>query len=278
MINLLLSILAFGVSVFLLAVTIRFGLRNIGKLDAYFSQKNNSTYAGFQWHYRIPFDIGIIPEYFFALVIAYDNYFKRNWWPLKTAAFLSLFLFFAGLNNYTTVMSYFSFQLIREGGFTALFTSGSLVLFLDLIMVLYLALFTLLSIESIRMHGIYAPVRIAAYSLLSFFMAQLSLITISLILFFTFLYIVFKIIKFLFFSSRRRRRNEEEEESAGNILNKGMKEFKVELLQWEEEGVTEDETTTYAHNTNSSKKERPKITRRKRKPKEEEDIPRLHPD
>jgi len=256
-------------------VSIRYGLRGAARLDNYFSQKHNSDYPGFEWYYRIPFSIGVIPEYFYALVIAYDNYFKRNWWALKTASFIAVLVFIAGIKSRSAVADYFSFDFLMEGGITALFTSGNFVTFMNIIVLLYVGLFVLICIESIKMHGIYAPIRIAIYSLLSLMMANLTVITLSIIVFVTMVYIVIKIIGFLF-SSRRRRRyeREEEEESAGSVLGKGLREFRVELYQWEEDGKTRPKSDNKPERkTKKIKRKRPKIKRSFRK-----DIPRLHPD
>jgi len=273
--NFLISIILFAVSVFLLAVSIRYGLRGAARLDNYFSQKHNSDYPGFEWYYRIPFSIGVIPEYFYALIMAYDNYFKRNWWALKTASFIAILVFIAGLKSRSAVAAYFSFDFVIEGGITAFFTSGNFVMFMNIIVLLYAALFVLICIESIRMHGVYAPIRIAVYSILSLMMANLTVITLSIIVFITLVYIVIKIIGF-FFSSRRRRRyeREEEEETAGSVLGKGLREFRVELYQWEEEGKTRPKSEDKPERkTKKIKRKRPKIKRTFKK-----DIPRLHPD
>ncbi len=279
MLNFLISIVIFSVSVFLLAVSIRYGLRGAARLDEYFSQKNQSNYPGFQWYYRIPFSIGVVPEYFFALVIAYDNYFKRNWWALKTASFISVLVFIAGLKSRHAVASYFSLDFIEEKGITGFFTSGNFVMFMNIIVLLYVVLFILICIESFKMHGFYAPVRIVVYSLLSFMMANFTIITLSLIVLVTVVYVVLKIIVFFFSSHRRRhRRDEEEEKTAGSILGSGLQDFKTELYHWENENKSRPEPT-YHQETNKKKtikRKKPKIKRKKSA--YGNDIPRLHPD
>ena len=279
MLNFLISVVVFSASVFLLAVSIRYGLRGAARLDEYFSQKHQSNYPGFQWYYRIPFSIGVVPEYFFALVIAYDNYFKRNWWALKTASFISVLVFIAGLKSRSAVAAYFSFSFLEGKGITGFFTSGNFVMFMNIIVLLYVVLFILICIESFKMHGFYAPVRIVVYSLLSFMMANFTIITLSLIVFVTVVYVIFKIIVF-FFSSRRRRhrRDEEEEETAGSILGSGLQNFKTELYHWENEKRSRPEPT-YHQETNKKKtikRKKPKIKRKKSA--YGNDIPRLHPD
>ncbi len=278
MLHFLISLVVFSASVFLLAVSIRYGLRGAARLDAYFSQKHQSGYPGFQWYYRIPFSMGVVPEYFFALVIAYDNYFKRNWWALKTASFISVLVFVAGLKSRSAVAAYFSLSFLEGKGMAGFFTSGNFIMFMNIIVLLYAALFVLICIESFKMHGIYAPVRIVVYSLLSLMMANLTIITLSLIVFVTVIYVILKIIVFFFRSRRRRRYQDEEEESAGSILGKGLNDFKTELYQWESEEKTKSEPSSEVKSKKKKtiKRKRPKIKRKKSS--FENDIPRLHPD
>ncbi|RLD25978.1 MAG: hypothetical protein DRI54_03765, partial [Bacteroidetes bacterium] len=179
----IMSTVVFIVSAFLLAVSLRYGLKGADRMDDYFSQKNNSDYPGFEWYYRIPFSIGVIYEYFFAIVLSYESYFKKNWWALKTASFISVLVFIATLRNRSAVYTYLSFDFVKENGISALFTSGTFVNFMNIIVLLFVGLFVLICIESIKMHGVYAPVRILVYSFLSFLMADLTIIALSVIVF-----------------------------------------------------------------------------------------------
>ena len=277
MLNFFISIAVFAVSVFLLGVSIRYGLIGAGRLDDYFSAKSGRSFNGYPLYYRIPFGIGFIPEYFFFLVIGRDNYFKTNWWPVKTSGLLSILIAIVILNSRSVVYQYFSLGIIQDQGIAALFTSGTFVWFLNIITLLYFALFVLIIIESVKMHGFYAPVRIIIYSFLSFMMAQLTVIVLGLIVAVTIIYVVFKIVVFLFFSSRRsrNRKEEEDEESTGDILKGGLQLFKQEVLEWEDqlksEKVSRKETV------------KPKVRIRRKKPKikrttYKDDIPWLHPD
>jgi hypothetical protein len=278
MIDFLISMVVLAVSVFLLVISARYGLMGARKLDHYFSQKRNSTYQGFQWHYRLPFAIGMIPEYFFAIVLGYDNYYRRNWWALKTASFISVLVFIAMLKSRTAVYSYLSLDFIQDNGLLALFTSGNFVNFMNIIAVFYTALFVLICIESIRMHGFYAPVRIFTYSILSLIMANLTVIILSLIIFATVLYIVIKIIGFFFFSSKDDTEPTKDEETAGSILKGGFREFKSDLLQWEQEEQSNSTKDCKPNKPEKSKRKRPKITRKRKTISSDEDVPRLHPD
>ena len=280
MINFLISMVVFAASVFLLAVSARYGLMGAGRLDNYFSQKNNSAYPGFQWYYRIPFSLGVIPEYYYAIVLGHDNYFNRNWWALKTASFISILVFIAGLKSRLAVSDYFSFSFLQDKGIIGFFTSGNFVNFMNIIVALYVVLFILICIESIRMHGIYAPIRIIVYSLLSVFLTNLTIITLSIIVFVAVVYIVIKVIWFLFFSSKKRKKEEEEdEETASTILSGGLRDFRAELYQWEKEEKTKPITSYKPETTKATKRKRPKITRRrKRKVTTANEVPRLYPD
>ncbi len=280
MLNFFISIVIFAVSVFLLGVSLRYGLKNTARIDDYFSQKSNSNFDGFNWYYRIPFSIGVIPEYFYAMVLGNENYFNRNWWALKTSSFISILLFIAGLKSRSSVYSYFSLDFIQENGILGFFTSGNFVMFMNIIVLLYAALFVLICIESIKMHGIYAPARILTYSILSILMANLTIITISLIAFVTIVYVIIKIIGFLFFSSSKQSREDKEEESAGSILKGGFHDFKAELYDWER-SEKPDFSSTNSNNTRQSKPKkpiRPKIRRVRKVKKSDDDIPRLYPD
>ncbi|NQU31757.1 MAG: hypothetical protein HQ521_00845 [Bacteroidetes bacterium] len=282
----LISIIVFAVSVFLLAVSARYGLIGARRLDEYFSNKNNSSYNGFQLYYRIPFSIGVIPEYFYAMVLGHESYFTKNWWALKTSSFISILVFIATLSNRSAVYSYYSLGFLQDKGIIGIFTSGTFVNFMNIITLLYIALFALICIESINMHGKYAPIRITIYSMLCLIMANLTVITLSIIIFVAIVYLVIKIVWLLFFSSKRRRRrnrnyeDEEGDETAGTILSGGFKEFKTDLLNWEEDDNNSTSIKFATAKTPDMVRKRPKITRRRRKrpsPKDDE-IPRLHPD
>jgi Ca2+/Na+ antiporter len=149
---------------------------------------------------------------------------------------------------------------------------------MNIIVLLYATLFVLIIIESIKMHGIYSPVRIIVYSVLSLLMGNLTVITLSIIIFIAVVYVVIKVIGFLFFSSKNKKEDEDEEETAGSILGGGFREFKSELRQWEEDGTNAPEPTYEPTETKKAKRKRPKITRRRKKIISDDDVPRLHPD
>ncbi len=283
MLNFLISIVVFAISTFLLAVAIRYGMRGAERFDSWLLTKSGLDFTGFNWYYRIPFAIGVIPEYFYAMVLGHDNYFKYNWWALKTASFISVLLFVAMLQSRGAVASYFSLSFLGERGVLAFFTSGTFIWFLNFITLMYAALAIVVIIESIKLAGVYAPLRVLFYGFHCFLMANLTVIVLTVIVFISIIYLIYKVIKFLFFSNNRKRKvtAEAEDESAGEILNKGFSGFKVELEDWE----ANRKTTSTARKVKSKPRRKPVITRKKRPVthKEEsinteDDIPRLHPD
>jgi len=280
MLNFLIFIVVFAISTFLLAVSVRYGMIGAQRMENWLTQKSGRSFDGFDWYYRIPSAIGLIPEFFYNLVLSDEAYFKTKWWALKTSSFISVLLFIAVLKSRSGVASYYSFTFLQNKGFLAYFTSGSFVWFLNFITLMYVALAVLVTIESIRAAGWYAPIRIAYYGLLCFLMGSLTISVLSGIVAIAIIYIIFKLISFFFFSSRRRRK-QRDEETAGSILSKGLGEFKVELEEWESERKTRPRTQNIKKNTPKRKpiiRRRKPVIKKEKEPEIDDDIPRLHPD
>lgn len=282
MIKFLLYIISFVGSVFLFSMAIHYGLKLSERWDAKISSKLNRNFDGFNWFFRIPFSIGVIPEYFFYLVLRSDNYFKTNWWALKLFAFNTFLVFIAAISNNSVVNKYYSYSYYAENGINALFTSGITFWYLNLLTLFFLAIITLIIIESIRMHGWYAPVRIILYSMLSFFMAAVTLMVLSLVITITVLYIAYKVIKFLFFSSSHKKKVDDDDEDVSDQLNNSYRRFRAELYAWESSYKTSNRTTKREIKKPTIKRKRPKVERKpkpKPRPKyEDDDIPRFYPD
>ncbi len=275
MLNFFISIVVFAASTFLLALGIRYGMMGAERLDSWIQSKSGRNYDGFDWYYRIPFTLGAIPEYFYAMVLGKPNYFKTNWWALKTSSFLSVLLFIGILHSRSAVASYYSLKFLGETGIQAFFTSGTFIWYLNFITLTYVALAVLVLIESIKMGGLYGLLRAAYYGLFCLLMANLTMAVLSLIVFVALIYFAYKIIKFLFFSDRKNRSNQtEDEESVGDIFNKGFSEFRPDLADWEA-----SRKSHHRSETKPKTRRKPIITRSKAIVKEHDDsIPRLHPD
>lgn len=280
MIKFLLYIISFVGSVFLFSIAINYGLKLADTWDRRISGKLNRSFQGFNWYFRIPFSIGVIPEYFFYLVLRAENYFKTNWWALKLFAFNTFLVFIAVISNNSVANKYYSLSYYTENGISALFTSGVTFWYLNVLTLFFFAIITLIIIESVRMHGWYAPVRIILYSTLSFFMAAVTLMVLSLIITITVLYIAYKIIKFLFFSSSRKKNVDDEDVS--EQLNNNYRRFRAELYAWENSYRTSTRTIKREIKKPTIKRKRPKVERKpkpKPRPKfEDDDIPRFYPD
>jgi len=278
MLNFFISIVVFAISTFLLAVGVRYGMAGAERVDTWVLSKTRRSFEGYDWYYRIPFSFGTIPEYFYAMVLRKDNYFKTNWWALKTASFIAVLLFVALLKSRSAVAGYYSLSFLGNQGIAAFFTSGTLVWYLNFITLMYLALAVLVTIESVKMAGFYAPVRIVYYGFLCLMMANLTLLVLGVIVFVAVVHFVFKVVKFLFLSNRRRRQEQLDEESAGEILNKGLAGFKPELYEWEANRKSHIRKKATPIRKPIISRKKPVITRKQKPEMHDDDIPRLYPD
>ena len=254
MLRFIMIMIGMAAAVFTTSVAIRYGLKGALAWDNRICNKLNRNYT-------------------------FENYFSTQWWALRASAYVTLLLFFGTIFNWSIVESYYSFALISENGFSALFTSGSTVWYLNMVNILYFLVFTLIVIESIRMHKAWAPVRIVMYTVFGALMTMITLSVIALIIVLTLLYIAYRIVKFFMTSRRRRNRHSDndDDDDASEKLNNNYRVFRARLYAWEKD----------RHNIPIEKKEirKPVIKRKKpkikRKPKprpKNDDIPRFHPD
>ena len=163
-----------------------------------------------------------------------------------------------------------------------LFTSGSAYWYLNMVNILYLGLFALISIESIRMHGGWAPVRIIMYILMTIGMAIITLSVLILIIVISLLYIVYKIIKFFMTSSRRRKRrnqdDDDDDEGVSETLNNSYRRFRAELYAWEDERRDNPPKPKEKKERPKIKRKRPKIERKPKTNPKDDDSPRSAPE
>jgi len=281
MLRFILLLVGLVASVFTFAMAIRYGLWGASAWDQRICNKRNSTFTGFKLHFRIPLSIGVIPEFFYFMVLGGRNYFSTQWWALRAGSYLSLLLFIAVLFNRTAVQSYYSLSTITENGIMVLFTSGSAYWYLNMVNLLYLGLFALITAESIRMHGGWAPVRIIMYVLMTIAMAIITLSVLILIIAISVLYIVYKIIKFFMTSSRRRRKHDDDDdddEGVSETLNNSYRRFRAELYAWEDERRDNPPKPKEKKERPKIKRKRPKIERKPIDKPKDDDIPRFHPE
>lgn len=284
MLRFILLLISLAASIFTLAMFIRFMLRWATAWDQKICNKLNSSFTGYKWHIRIPLSVGVIPEYLYFLVLGRKNYFNTNWWALRIASYLSLLIFIAVLFDHSAVRAYYSLSTISELGISAYFNSGSAFWYLNMVNILYLALFALISIESIRMHKWRASIRIFMYTFMSIGMAMISLAVLILVIALSLLYIAYRIIKFFMSSRKRIRRNDDDDDDDGDNptenLNNAYRRFRAELYAWEDERRLNPPVRTNKREKPVIKRKRPKIERKpKTKPEPKDDeIPRIYPD
>jgi hypothetical protein len=275
MLNFILSFFGLLASVFLISLSIRYGLRFASVWDGYIASRRRGNGRAYNWYYRIPWSAGVIPEYFFFLVTGPKNYFSTNWWALRTGAYITALLFIALLFRNSMAGDYYQL-ILPEQGLNVLLSGSSAIWFMNIINLLYLALFSLIITESIRMHGWYAPVRIIVFTVLTVMMSAVTLATLSLIIIVSILYVLFKILMFFFSGKRKKGVPDDKNESLRGTLSNGFRAFRAELYAWESERKTVPVVTEKKDPRPVIKRSKPKIVR-KPKPRAD-DIPRFHPD
>ncbi len=279
MLNFFLSFVIFGVTTFLLALSVRYGIDGAGRLDKWFLSRVGHSFEGFDWYFRIPTAAGAIPEYFYAMVLSREHYFRSNWWALKISSFISVLLFAAMLKSRSGVESYYSLDLIRNHGFAAIFTYGTFIWYMNIISLLYTVLIVLITLESIKVAGVFAPLRTLVYLLLSIMMAALTVATLAVMTFMTVIYIVWKVISFLFFSNRSSvSKAGQGEETVEDILREGFSGFKRDLDEW-----TSGRKSLRRQEKVPAQRNKPVVTHKRAVQSgsiigDDTDIPRLYPD
>ncbi len=279
MLHFFLSLIIFAAATFLLALSVRYGIAGAGRLDNWIVSRSGRRLEGFDWYFRIPTTAGAVPEYFYAMVLTREQYFNTNWWALKISSFISVLLFIALLNSRSGVESYYSFEMIRTQGLAAIFTSGTFFWYMNIISLLITVLIVLITVESIKMTGSYALLRAPVYLLLSLLMAAFTVAMLFVIVFMTAIYIIWKIISFLFITNRDSGNfSEKGEETAEDILRSGFLVFKRDLDEW-----TSRRKSRGTQDKVSEHKKTSLITQKREVQSssifgDDTDIPRLYPD
>jgi phosphoglycerol transferase MdoB-like AlkP superfamily enzyme len=276
MLRLLLLIIGGGISVFLIALMIRYMLKVSFAWDSRMCTKLKRSFCGFRRHLRMPTAIGVVPEFFYFMVLGRENYFNARWWALRAASYISFLLFLAALFSRSTVENYYSWSYLGENGLTAYFT-GSGMWYLNMINFFFLGLIAMILIESILMHKAWAPVRFIMYTFLSLCMAYISVITIALIIAITFLYVCYKIIRFFMSSGRNTKVEVDNDDGVSDKLNNTYRQFRAELYEWETERKNDRKARRDEKKT-VIKRRKPRIERKPRSVHKNNDIPRIHPE
>lgn len=276
MLRFILYLIAGTATVFMLSFMIRYLLRASYSWDTRICNRRDTSFCGYRWHFRIPWSIGVVPEFFYFLVLGRNNYFNARWWSLRASAYISFLLFLSIIFARKTVVAYYSWSYLKENGIAAYIEGNSSFMYLNLVNILFAALFVVIVIESIRMHGGWAPVRIIFYTLLCAMMAFVNVLVLALLISFTFLYLCYKIIKFFFTSGRRYKVDVDNDDSPSDKLNNRLRRFRAELYEWERERKETREVEKTERKT-VIKRKRPKIERKPKKKTIDDDIPRIYP-
>jgi len=277
MLNFLQTLVVFTAGIFVSGLIIRYGLKFGSRIDLYFLRKARSRFGGFQWMIFLPSKLGKLYGYFQYRVIGFESYFKGISWPVKVASIVSLLLFIAFSSNRQSVIDYYTLSFFRQNDITVIFGSQISVWFLHVISLSYIILFSLILIESIRMHKFYAPVRFIIQLAFSVIMSILTVFSVSVLIIVSIIYVALKIIQFLFFN-----RNKQNQEEKKGFSIPGFQEY----LQYRESFEPE---TTYDNQQFYSEKKTRKKTKRNKVEKEtktgttgpidfDDDIGKVYPD
>lgn len=194
-------ILIFIAVTVVLAVLVRFGLRLIALIDKKFVPKTGSAFNGFAWFFRLPGKVGDLAEYYFYFLLGSKDFFSRRAWPIKVAGLLSLLLYIAYLLKGAFTKSYLSFEYFNDDVLFFLHT-GFWGWYLNTIVSGYLALVTLVTLESTRMKGLRAPLRVLSYLVLTAATTTCTFLFMASLLVAGIIYIVIRFILSLFLRSR----------------------------------------------------------------------------
>jgi hypothetical protein len=276
MLRFILFIIGGIASVLLFALMIRYLLKLSFSWDSRICSKLKSSFCGFRRHFRMPTVIGVLPEFLYFLVLGRDNYFNARWWALRMASYTSFLFFLAVLFRKSVVETYYSPTFFSENGLAAYLGGSSGMWYLNFVNLLFVALLFVILLESVRMHKGWAPVRFILYSLMASFMAYITIITMSLIISLTFLYICYKIIRFFMKSGRHPDIEVDDNDSPSDKLNNRYRRFRAELYEWEAERKADRRARSKKKKTMIRRK-RPKIKRKPKKKYADNDIPRIHP-
>jgi hypothetical protein len=182
---------------------IRYSLTMLSGFDKFFTKRYRHTSRGLRWGIRLPTKVGEVVEFYFYVILGKKNYMNYSSWPIKITLIISMFLFLAILTSWSFVANYYTFQL----GYY--YEGGSILWYLHLITLAYLSVIVLVSVDSIKMMGYFAPLRILYFGVVMVASIGASVLSFSLFIAFSFFYLIIKILGF-FFRSRRRYRYEKE--------------------------------------------------------------------
>jgi len=207
MLGYLLRYLLIIASLIALIFFVRYSLKMLSRFDRFFTKRYPHTSKGFRWGIRLPTRVGEVLEFYFYVIIGKKNYMNYSSWPVKLTLIISVFLFLAMLFGRSFVTDYYTFAM--EGPNPYL-TGGSNVWFLHLVNFSYFAVLVLVAVDSIKMMGYFAPLRILYFAVVMAASVGASVLSFSLFIAFSVFYLIIKILGF-FFRSRRRYRHEKEQ-------------------------------------------------------------------
>jgi hypothetical protein len=180
---------------------IRYALKLLSSFDRFFTRRYKRNSTGLRWGIRLPTKAGELVEFYFYVILGRKHYMNFASWPVKLTLIISIFLFLAALTSRSFVAEYYTLSL---PGASPYLSGGSILWYLHLVTLAYLVAFVLITIDSVKMMGYYAPLRVAYLAVVAVASVFASLLSFSLFITLSIFYLIFKVIAAIFGGRRRR--------------------------------------------------------------------------
>jgi hypothetical protein len=179
------------------------------KADRYFTRKYPRTSKGFRWGIKVPTKAGEILQFYFYSLMGKKHYMNYSSWPVKIALLITVFLFIAVLTANRFTNDFYTFRLTHPEGLNPYLHGGTVLWYLHMVNLAYLGLLVLVSVDSVRMMGWFAPLRIGLNVVTMGVSIMASLISFGLLVAISFLYIAYKLLMLFFVKKENRSRDRE---------------------------------------------------------------------
>lgn len=184
---------------------VRYSLTLLSRFDRFFTKKYRHTSRGLKWGIRLPTRVGNLLEFYFYVIMGKKNFMNYSSWPVKLTLIISVFLFLAMLTGRSFVTEYYTLGLEWPTGY---FSGGSKLWFLHLVNLSYLGVIALVAVDSVKMMGYFAPLRIGYFFIVMLASVGASVLSFSLFIAFSLVYLVLKVIGIFLTGGRRSYKRE----------------------------------------------------------------------
>ena len=215
------------------------------RLDRYFTSHYPRYSRGFRWGIRIPTKVGEVLQFYFYAIMGRKHYMNYSSWPVKVALMISVFLFLGFITGRRFFNDYYALGLSSSEGLNPYLHGGTILWYFNLVNLAFLGLLVMVSIDSVRMMGWFAPLRIGLNLVIIGVCALTTLISFSVLVAISFLYLAYKVLMLFFRSGRRYSR-----ESSPSMLAGYYRHFLEVKNQFDSPDIRNDRDTERHHSFN----------------------------